>query len=133
MTTLETPAAARTLLRQLDSWSVAGPVHATGPCTFTGLSETEDGHGKRKRIELVELVESVLIRACHVDGRALVALWIRRPSRRGWSLDTCWRGRHPGEYTPRPMTATQLKAYVAAPDAGAALVAIEPAQKEEAA
>jgi hypothetical protein len=109
----ELPAAARTLLRQLDGWSTK-VTHATGPCAFGGLSEGTDGNGKRRRIEVVETVESVVVRAAYVDGRALVALWIRRPGK-GWKLDLAWRGRHPGDHTPRPLTATELKAYVAGP------------------
>lgn len=124
------PAAATTLLKQLrelvPAWSIASPRHATGPCAFGGLSEETDGEGKRKRIAVVEQVDSVLIRACHVDGRAIVALWVRRPSRKGWTLDMAWRGRAAHEYTPSPLTATQLKAYVAAPDHAAALAAIAP-------
>lgn len=125
----EIPAAARTLLRQLAEaspvWSVIGPIRSSGHWTFTALSETEDGNGRRRRVELVEPVESVLIRARHVDGRGLVALWVRRASRKGWSLDLAWRGRHPDEHTPRPITATQLRAYVGAPDHRAALAAAE--------
>lgn len=128
--TPDLPAAARALLKQLSelvpAWSIFGPRQATGPCTFTGLSETEDGEGKRKRTAVVEQVDSVLIRAYHADGRAIVALWVRRPARKGWTLDMAWRGRAAGEYAPSPLTATQLKAYVAASDHAAALAAIRP-------
>lgn len=83
MTAPDLPAAARTLLKQLGelvpAWSINGPRHATGPCAFGGLSEETDGEGKRKRTQTVEQVDSVLIRAYHADGRALVALWVRRP------------------------------------------------------
>ena len=131
------PTAASALLKQLrdlvPAWSIYGPAHATGPCTFTGLSETEDGEGKRKRVELVEQVDSVLIRAYHVDGRAIVALWVRRPARKGWTLDMAWRGRDAGEHVPRRLTATQLKAYVAAPDHAAALAAVSTKNESEAA
>lgn len=124
---IDLPAAARTLHRRLieTGWSIAGPHHGSGAWTYSALSEVEDGNGRRKRVEVVEQVESVLIRACHVDRRTIVAMWVRRPGR-GWTLDTCWRGRHDAEHTPKPMTATQLRAYVAAPDARAALAAIEP-------
>lgn len=129
MTAPDLPAAARTLLRQLDDWSHR-VTHATGPCGFTGLSETEDGNGRRRRIEVIEQVDSVLVRACHLDGRAFVALWIRRPTRKGWALDLAWRGRGPDEHTPRPITATQLRAYVAAADLRAALAAVTPVEDE---
>lgn len=114
----DTPTAARTLLRQLEDWSVK-TTHATGPCEFGGLSEDTDGEGKRHRVSNVEDVDSVLLRATHVDGRAFVALWIRRPGttptgkHKGWSLDLAWRGRRPDELTPKQITATELKAYVA--------------------
>ena len=131
MTTPDLPTAANTLLKQLrehaPAWSIAGPRHATGPCAFGGLSEETDGEGKRKRIERIEQVDSVLIRAVHVDGRALVALWMRRPGKKGWSLDMAWRGRRPDEYAPQRLTATQLKAYVGAADHDAALAAVKPA------
>lgn len=131
MTAADVPATAAALLRQLDDWSIQGPTLASGPCTFTGLSEAEDGNGKRKRVEVIEQVDSVLIRACHVDGRALVALWVHRPGRRGWTLDLAWRARHPGEHVPRRITATQLKAYVGAPDAATALLAVTPVEVEQ--
>lgn len=130
MTTPDLPAAANTLLKQLrelvPAWSIDGPRHATGPCAFGGLSEETDGEGKRRRIEIVEQVDSVLVRARHADGRAIVALWVRRPAKRGWTLDMAWRGRATNEFTPQRLTATQLKAYVAAPDYAAALAAVAP-------
>lgn len=111
----------RTLLRQLDGWSTSAS-HATGPCEFGGLSEETDGEGKRHRVSVVEDVDSVLLRAAHADGRAFVALWVRRPGttpagrRKGWSMDLAWRGRRPGEFTPKQITATELKAYAAWPE-----------------
>lgn len=117
MTDPDMPASARALLRQLDDWSTQ-ITHATGPCEFGGLSEDTDGEGKRHRISALEDVDSVLLRGAHVDGRAFVALWIRRPGftakgrRNGWSLDLAWRGRRSDELTPKQITATQLKEYV---------------------
>jgi hypothetical protein len=188
--TPDLPAAARTLLKQLGelvpAWSINGPRHATGPCVFGGLSEETDGEGKRKRTQTVEQVDSVLIRAYHADGRALVALWVRRPGfeckprserwkkalyggrtrkikgriyalpslltllperattlfvldligqvgPRSWDLDMAWRGRATGEHAPRKLTATQLRAYVAAPDHAAALAAVTPTTENGAA
>lgn len=128
--TPEIPVAARALLRQLDGWSVEGPTPGAGQWTYTGLSETEDGNGKRKRVEVVEDVESVMVRARHVDGRALIAIWARRASRKGWSLDMAWRGRHGDEYAPRRLTATQLRAYVGAADVREALAACEPSTQQ---
>lgn len=124
VTTPEIPAAARTLLRQLDGWSVAGPWAGITRHTAYTLSETEDGNGRRKRVELVETVELVGIRACHVDGRNFYAQWMRRPGR-GWTLDAAVvRRLYPADgHGPACITATALKAYVSAPDAAAALAA----------
>ena len=129
MTAPDTPTAARTLLKQLEGWSVAGPTYASGPCTFTAYGEPR-GDGTRPRLAVTEVVDSVMVRACHVDGRALVALWIHRHGNltpkgaKRWALDMAWRARHPSEHVPRRITETQLKAYVAAPDHAAALAAV---------
>lgn len=112
MTAPELPPAARTLLRQLDDWSTHVTC-ASGELEFNALSEDTDGEGKRRRILVLEPVDSVLLRGAHVDGRALVALWIRRATRAGWKLDLAWRGRRADEFTPKQITATELKAYVA--------------------
>lgn len=117
----DVPRAATALLRTLSAcvpaWSVY--THASsGTCEFGGLSEETDGEGKRHRVSNIEPVDSFLIRARHVDGRAFVAVWLARlskPSKSGkpsWSLDTAWRGRRPGEYTPKQITARELTAYV---------------------
>ncbi len=106
------PTAAKTLLRQLDDWSVeVNP--SSGTWEFGSLSEDTDGEGKRHRVSVTEDVESYLVRGRHVDGRAFVAIWMRRAGRKGWTLDTCWRGRALGEHAPKQITATALKAYVA--------------------
>lgn len=127
----DTPAAARTLLRQLGGWSTrTNP--ATGPCEFGGLSEETDGNGRRRRVNVVEIVDSLLVQARHVDGRALVALWIRRPGttpagkRKGWSLELAWRGRDLADDRdlPQRITARQLTAYATAPDLHIALRAV---------
>jgi len=120
-----TPRAAAVLLRKLDGWSTQLRT-ATGQCAFGTLSADTDGNGKRHRVEVLETVDSVLIRARHVDGRALVALWIRRRRAPGWTLDLAWRARHHGELAPRPITARQLTAYAGAPDPESALAACAP-------
>lgn len=116
-----TPPAARALLAQLTDWSVHQ--HAsTGTVEFNGLSEETDGEGKRKRVTSEVPVDSFLVRAAHVDGRAFVAVWLARrdrPTKSGkpsWSLDTCWRGRRFDELAPKPITAKELKVYVALKD-----------------
>jgi len=63
-----TPRAAAVLLRKLDGWSTQLRT-ATGQCAFGTLSADTDGNGKRHRVEVLETVDSVLIRARHVDGR----------------------------------------------------------------
>lgn len=135
MTALNVPAAARTLLAKLDGWSVHQ--HASsGTAEFTALGDPR-GDGTRPRVAVVEPVDSFLVRARHVDGRAFVAVWLSRtsrPSKAGrpsWSLDTAWRGRHLGEHTPRQVTAAQLKAYVAASGAATALAAVTPQDRPE--
>jgi hypothetical protein len=111
MTEHETPVAAKGLLKQLDDWSVRVN-HSSGPLEFGSLSEDTDGNGKRHRVSVIEVVDSVLVQAVHVDRRAVVAMWIRRPGG-GWRLDLAWRGRHAGELAPKQITATGLKTYVA--------------------
>lgn len=110
--TADTPTAARSLLRKLEDWS-ASLHHGSGSLEFGGLSIDTDGNGKRHRVSSVEDVDSVLVRAQHADGRALVAVWIRRTGHKGWTLDTAWRGRAPGELTPQRLTARELAVYVA--------------------
>jgi hypothetical protein len=113
----EIPTAAKTLLKKLSDWSVK-VTHATGRLEFGGLSEETDGEGKRHRVSVPEDVDSCLVQARHVDGRAFVALWVHRHGQctaaggKKWKLDLAWRGRRPGEWTPKQITATELKAYV---------------------
>lgn len=40
---------------------------------------------------------------------AMLTIWCRK----GWTLDTCWRGKHSDEWAPKQLTATDLKTYVA--------------------
>lgn len=112
------PTAAKTLLKKLDDWSVETTC-ASGELEFGGLSEDTDGDGKRHRVSVLDAVESVLVRARHVDGRAIVALYVHRvgdltpAGGRKWKLDMAWRGRHLDEHAPHQLTATELAAYVA--------------------
>jgi hypothetical protein len=124
MTDPDIPAGTRSLLRQLEGWSTQVR-HATGHCQFNALSEDTNGEGRRHRVSVIEAVDSVLVRARHVDGRALVALWMRRATRKGWTLDLAWRARHSDDLAPQQITARQLTAYVTAPDVRSALVALE--------
>lgn len=76
------PRAATALLKSLADWVPTWSVFtraANGPCEFGGLSEETNGEGKSHRVVTVENVDSFLIRAVHVDGRAFVALWVHRP------------------------------------------------------
>lgn len=118
----DTAPAARSLLRALSGHWLGWSSHSRGQLEFGGLSEETDGEGRRHRIEVIDDVDSVLVRGRHVDGRAVVALWIRRHGC-GWTLDMAWRGRHDGELAPKRLIARQLAAYVAAADPPAALVA----------
>jgi hypothetical protein len=121
------PRAASALMQRLaeDGGWIAYMRSARGQLEFGGLSETEDGNGKRKRVTDIDNVDSVLVRAAHTDGRAIVALWMRRDSRKGWSMDMAWRGRHGHELAPRRLSARQLSAYVGAADPAAALLAAD--------
>lgn len=55
--------------------------HVTTEAEFGGLSEDEDGDGKRHRVTTTETVDSIGVRFDHPDGRAAVAVWVRRA---GW-------------------------------------------------
>jgi hypothetical protein len=106
------PRAVVTLMSKLADWD-AELSRAVGPCEFNALSEETDGEGRHSKITVTEDVDSVCVRAAHEPtGRALVALWIRRPSRKSWTLETAWRGAWPWEPTPTELTATELAAYV---------------------
>jgi hypothetical protein len=106
------PAAARSLLRKLEDWSTVLH-HGSGSLEFGGLSTDTDGNGKRHRVSYFDTVDSVLVRARHADGRALVAVWLRRAGHKGWKLDMAWRGRMAGELAPKEIKARELTAYVA--------------------
>lgn len=116
---MTSPSAANTLISRLGpGWTVALAQHATGEMDFGGLSEETDGEGKRHRVVNVEPVESYLVRAHHVDGRAFVAVWVSRvlrPTKSGgksWTLDFAWRARHPDEHTPHEVSKAELDAYI---------------------
>lgn len=108
---IDMPKPATALLRKLEGWSTETTV-GSGELAFGGLSEEPNADGKRNRISTVETVDSVLVRAVHVDRRALVAMWIRRPGA-GWKFDMAWRGRAPGELAPQQVNSRELAAYVA--------------------
>ena len=89
MTTL--PRGATMLLNKAaDPWTYR-VAHVTTEAAFTALSEDEDGDGHRHRIEVTETVDSIGVRFDHPDGRAAVAVWVRRA---GWvcsgRLGTRW-------------------------------------------
>jgi hypothetical protein len=109
----------------VQDWRLVRVNHARGHLEFGGLSEDTDGNGKRKRVSLLRSVDSVAVRAMHADGRAIVAVWMRRDGHKGWSLDMAWRGRHGHELAPRRLSARQLTAYVSAEDPAAALLAAD--------
>lgn len=107
------PAGPKNLINKLDGWTHT-VAHAHGPCQFNGLSAETDGDGHHKEIEVVEDVDSVCVRASHPDGRAFVALWLHRPSKGSWTLETAFRARHHDEPAPVRLKATPLTAYVVA-------------------
>ena len=132
MTDPDTPAAARTLLRRLDGWSVLGPRPATGRVDFTVLSAAQDDRGVRRRVAVTETVRSCGMRAAHPDGRWWCAVWVSRPGR-GWALDSAWartRSEWASGLPIAELAATALKAYVGAPDLAAALAACAPTTEQ---
>lgn len=92
--------------------------HVTTEAAFTGLSEDEDGDGHRHRIEVTETVDSIGVRFDHPDGRAAVAVWVRRAGTKSYKFTVGVRGRHEAEYTPVELNARDLGAYLAACGAG---------------
>ena len=135
MTDPDTPAAARTLLRRLDGWSVLGPRPATGRLDFAILTAAQDDRGVRRRVAVTETVRSCGMRAAHPDGRWWCAVWVSRPGR-GWALDSAWartRSEWASGLPIAELAATALKAYVGAPDLAAALAACAPTTESEAA
>lgn len=127
MPDIDMPKPATLLLSRMVGWST-DVQHGAGPVQFGGLSEETDGDGKRHRVSVTETVDMTLVRGMHVDGRAVIAFWLRRPGGR-WEFDFALRGRHLGEYVPRILKVRQLTAYVTAPDAASALKAVAPAPK----
>lgn len=85
------------------------------------------GDGTRPRETYLEYgVRTFLLVAQHpATGRGLIALWVAKRGGTGYALETCARGRHPGEHSPRELSATELKAYVAEDLAPAAELELE--------
>lgn len=123
MTISEKPTApvARTLLKQLldAGWS-ASLEHGSGTAEFGRLDWVD---GKRKRVQAVEPVDSVSVRASHHDGRRFFAVWERRQGTKSWSMCDAWRFKHAGDIAPKQITATQMKGYALAADVPSALAA----------
>lgn len=113
------------LLKKLAGWPVDVQRNSY-PAEFGGLSVEPNGDGKRSRISVIETVDGVLVRAMHVDTRALIAFWIRRPSA-SWKFEYALRGRDLANDhdCPRRINTRQLAAYIAAPDLHSALLAVE--------
>lgn len=104
------PPTARVLLRKLEGWRT-DVQRGTFPAEFGSLSVKPDGNGKHRRISTTETVDGVLLRAMHSDRRAFIAFWIRRPGA-SWKFDFALRGRHPGEYAPKPTNSRELAIYI---------------------
>ena len=88
--------------------------HVTTEAEFGGLSEDEDGDGHKHKIVVRETVDSIGVRFDHPDGRAAVAVWVRRAGTKSYKFTVGVRGRHPAEYTPVELNARDLGAYLAA-------------------
>lgn len=127
MVETETPRAAGALAKKLDAdpgWAVR-VIPGHGGTEFGGLSEDTNGNGKKHRISQFIEVDSVSVRAKHSDGRALVAVWIKRADEQKWTFDLAFRGRDiaTDEGVPRRLNSRQLSAYASAPDPSSALAA----------
>lgn len=123
---VDMPKPATALLRKLEGWSTEVTPGA-GEWTFGGLSEEPGADGKRHRVSVLAPTESVLIRAMHVDRRALIVMWLRRvDTGGGWTFDFALRGRDlTNDYDgPKRINSRQLAAYVTAPDLRSALRAV---------
>lgn len=126
------PTSARSLYKKLtalEGWTTRA-VAGEGAGEFGHLSEERNGDGKRHRVIELIAVESLSVRAVHRDGRALVAVWIKRADEKGWKLDMAMRGRHAHEFAPRAINARQIGPYAEAATPELALAAIAPAPKE---
>jgi hypothetical protein len=64
-----------------DGWTHRVQVKTGVPVEFSVLGE-EDGEGVRHREARIESTDSIGVRFSHPDGRAAVALWVRRE---GWT------------------------------------------------
>jgi hypothetical protein len=114
----ETPRAAGALAKKLEldpDWRVR-VIPGHGGTEFGGLSEDTNGEGKRHRVSEYIEVDSVSVRAQHTDGRALVAVWIKRADEQKWTFDLAFRGRDVAtdEGVPRRLNSRQLNAYAIA-------------------
>jgi hypothetical protein len=74
------------------------------------------GDGTRPRESFDAPCVSFSVRAHHpATGRQVRAVYVQRTDteKRSWTMWTAWRGRHDGEHTPRALTATEIKRYLA--------------------
>jgi hypothetical protein len=85
--------------------------HMTADVVFRVLSDEEDNDGHRRYKSVTEVVDSIGVRFDHPDGRAAVALWMRREGK-SFAFAGAQRGRHSGENVPVTLNATELGAYL---------------------
>lgn len=114
--------------------------HAEGMLDVTRTTGEEDGNGKTKRAVELLAVDSVALKACHPDGRGVVALWFRDPAARtprgkakGYGFDMAWRGRLGDELVPSALNLNEVKAFVSGADVPAALRGIDAVREAAAA
>lgn len=122
MTDPDLPRTAKALVKKLDGWSVRA-VWGTGARTVKtrGLVNNRPG-----LVETQVAVESVSIRAGHVDTRWFVACWVKVGGDGKWAFDGAWRRWHGHDWPqglPVALNATQVRAYVIASDVASAVAA----------
>jgi hypothetical protein len=121
----ELPRSANALSKKLDGWSHKA-VWGIGARTVKvkGLVGNRPG-----MTETQVSVESVSVRAGHVDGRWFVACWVKLEHEGKWKFDGAWRKWHGHDWPvglPVELNSTQVNAYASASDVAGALAAIAP-------
>lgn len=120
----ELPRSAQALVKKLEGWSYKTP-WGTGEriVKIQGLDE----HKRPATIEALITVESVTVRARHIDGRAFIASWVRLEHVGKWEFDGAWRTWHADERAGLviEISSAEANAYAKAEDLPAALVALE--------
>lgn len=116
------PRAVKIMVNKLVGWSHE-VVYGAGEATYKRRALVD---GKGRLVAEVLPVESVSVRARHVDGRSFFAVWLRKDGDKSWAFDDAWRTWHAREDhgMPQRLNATQAGAYAGAHDVASALAAV---------